>query len=66
MTKNIVTIILFVLGWVNAYLVKNGHTPLPEVNGDQISMFIAFVISVIAMVRENPFKKKAKGSEEVK
>jgi SPP1 family holin len=58
-TKNIVTIIVFVLGWVNAFLVKNGIKPLPVLDQGQVSLIVAFVISVITMVKENPFKKKS-------
>jgi hypothetical protein len=55
-TNDIFRIIIFVLSWVNSYLVAHGHKPIPVIDQSQVSWGITFVVSVWAMLKESPFK----------
>lgn len=64
MIRSIIVIVVFALAQLNSFLVSKGMQPLPIVSEDQIAWFITFVISVVTMIRENPFKRQKKPADE--
>ena len=60
MVRNATVIILFCLSWLNSYLVSKGLQPLPAVDEAGVANFITFVMTVVAMIHRNPFKKTLK------
>jgi SPP1 family holin len=57
MTNDIVRVVIFVLSWVNSFLVAHGHKPIPFIDETQVAWVITFVVSIWAMCKEAPFKK---------
>lgn len=55
---NLIRVIVFVLAWLNNWLVSKGAHPLPVISDSQAAFAIAFIASVWTMVRENPFKRQ--------
>jgi SPP1 family holin len=56
-TNDIIRAVVFVLAWVNSFLVTHGQHPLPVIDETQVSWVVTFVVSVWAMLKESPFKK---------
>ena len=58
MDKNaIVRIVIFILVWLNQYLVSKGQAPLPVLNEAEISGVITFLVSVWTLIKNNKVKK---------
>lgn len=52
--------VVFVLSWVNSYLVKEGLQPLPVVSEESVAYLFTFVVSVWTMFTHNSLAKKDK------
>lgn len=50
-------IVVFVLAWVNQYLVSKNMQPLPLVGEDEVAELLTFVISVWTLAKDNRVKK---------
>lgn len=53
-----VRIIVFLLAWLNQYLVSQGLHPLPFVDETSVAGFITFVVSVWTLVKDNKVKSQ--------
>jgi SPP1 family holin len=61
----IIRIIMFILAWVNTYLVKKGLQPIPVLDEQVIAQIILFVVSVWTLWKNNYISKKGKKQKEV-
>jgi SPP1 family holin len=55
----LIRIIVFVLAWLNNYLVSNGHQPLPVLGEAEVAAVITFIVSVWTLLGDNKVKPKA-------
>lgn len=56
LAKDITLFLVFILSWVNSFLVTHGHKPIPVIDESQVAWAITFVVSVWAMVSKSPLK----------
>lgn len=53
----VIRIVVFVLAWLNQYLVSKGLHPLPVLDEGEVSAVITFVVSVYTLFSDNKVKK---------
>jgi SPP1 family holin len=56
----LIRVILFLLAWINQYLVSKGLQPLPVLDEEAVSSVITFIVSVWALLGDNKAKKEVK------
>lgn len=59
----LIRVILFLLAWINQYLVSKGLQPLPVLDEEAVSGVITFVVSVWALLGDNKAKKEVKNTK---
>ncbi|MEX3713437.1 phage holin [Cytobacillus horneckiae] len=65
MNKGAVTrIVLFLLAWLNQFLVSKGYDSLPVLGEAEVSAIIVFVVSAWTLATNNKVKPKKKDEEE--
>lgn len=61
----LIRIIVFVLAWINQYLVSSGHHPIPFVDENSVANVITFVVSIYTLFTDNKVKKVDKQSDTI-
>lgn len=56
----LVRIIVFLLAWLNQYLVSKGYEALPVVSEEMVAELITFIVSVWTLSTHNHLKPKDK------
>ncbi|MFE7821378.1 phage holin [Priestia megaterium] len=59
----LIRVVLFLLAWINQYLVSKGLQPLPVLDEEAVSGIITFVVSVWALLGNNKAKKEVKNTK---
>lgn len=59
----LIRVVLFLLAWINQYLVSKGLQPLPVLDEEAVSGVITFVVSVWALLGDNKAKKEVKNTK---
>lgn len=57
---SVIRVIIFVVAWFNTFAASKGWYSLPDVNEEQLSIFISFVVSIYTMYKNQYLARKGR------
>jgi SPP1 family holin len=61
----VIRTIILAIAWINAFLASNGLYEIPNVSEEQVSMGIAFVVSVYTWFKNNYVTARGKKQKKI-